>query len=92
MYRAGWSVSKLGKSFKKIFDQGVANNNVKIAATGIARSVSGHADGEPSFLEMVSIFTENAHAITLNKLLSAKPAPGKRADEQHVREKRIKGS
>ena len=89
MYRAGLSASKLGRSFNKICDQGV--DNVRIATTGIARSVSGHADGEPGFLEMVSIFTENAHAITLNKLLSAKPAPGKRVDEQHVREKRIKG-
>ena len=90
MYMAGWSVSKLGRFFNKICEQGV-NNDLRIATAGIARSVSGHADGEPGFLEMVSIFTENAHAITLNKLLSAKPAPGKRVDEQHVREKRIKG-
>lgn len=48
-------------------------------------------DGEPDFLEMVSIYADNAHAITLQKLLAAKPSPGKKQEEASRREKHIRG-
>ena len=40
---------------------------------------------------MVKDFADNAHSLALDKLLSAKPQPGKRAEEAAVREKHIRG-
>jgi len=48
-------------------------------------------DGEPNFLEMVSIYADNAHALALDKLLSQKAAPGKKAVDTATREHQIKG-
>ena len=65
--------------------------------TGISTSTAQYnvaadaADTEPNFLEMVSIYADNAHAIALDKLLAAQPAPGKRQEESSVREKHIRG-
>lgn len=89
MYRSGLSVLKLGRSCNLASVENVSS--ARISTTAFLKSASHDADGEPGFLDMVSLFTENAHAITLNKLLSAKPTPGKRVEEQHVREKQIKG-
>lgn len=63
--------------------------NSKFSTSTATRSSA--EDGEPDFLEMVKVFADNAHSIALDKLLSAKPAPGKRQEEAAVREKHIKG-
>lgn len=83
MFRTAKSLSKLGKPSKGI----LSNARLSTSAT----QYSSGADGEPEFLEMVRDFADNAHALALDKLLSTKPQPGKRAEDATVREKHIRG-
>ncbi|XP_057312804.1 glutamate dehydrogenase, mitochondrial-like [Hydractinia symbiolongicarpus] len=71
----------------------IAKKSYARISTTIPKSntAAADSDGEPDFLEMVSIYAENAHAIALDKLLSRKPAPGKKLEEYSYREKHIKG-
>ena len=48
-------------------------------------------DGEPSFLDMVSIYADNAHALALAHLLEMEQAPGKKRLDKETREYQIKG-
>jgi len=87
MFRAVKSISRIGKP---------SQNALRALSPASAKfSTSSHklasADEEPEFLEMVKIFADNAHSIALDKLLAAKPAPGKKLDEQTKREKHIRG-
>ena len=84
MFRTAKSLSKLGRP-----SQGVLSN--ARLSTSTTQCSSGGPDGEPEFLEMVRDFADNAHSLALDKLLSAKPQPGKRAEESSIREKHIRG-
>jgi glutamate dehydrogenase (NAD(P)+) len=88
MYRGATSVLYLGK--RSILN---TTNNLQrasfFATSSKCKSASG--DNEPDFLEMVNIYADNAHAIALDKLLSAPPAPGKRHEEAHIRKNNIQG-
>lgn len=89
MFRTVQSLTRLGKPSSgalKSLSPGCVN-----LSTTTPKYSTAEADGEPDFLEMVRIFADSAHSIALDKLLSAKPAPGKRAEEASVREKHIKG-
>jgi len=48
-------------------------------------------DAEPNFLEMVSIYADNAHALALKQLLEQKAAPGKKEMEMEAKETQIRG-
>lgn len=84
MFRTAKSLSKLGRP-----SQGLLSN--ARLSTSSTQCSSGGPDGEPEFLEMVRDFADNAHSLALDKLLSAKPPPGKRAEESSIREKHIRG-
>lgn len=89
MFRVVKSVARLGRvphDALPAFSSGCSK-----LSTSSYKCSAADADGEPDFLEMVKIFAENAHSIALDKLLSAKPAPGKRHEEHTIREKHIKG-
>ena len=86
MIRAVNSVLKLGKAPSNVVP-GISNL-LNFSTSSIDRSST---EGEPDFLQMVKIFADEAHSIALDKLLQAKPAPGKRQEEHSVREKHIKG-
>lgn len=88
MFRTTLSAARYGKGrISSLLSNG---NKASISTTSMKASET-EPDGEPHFLEMVNIYAENAHAMTLEKLLSAKPAPGIRHDEHSVREKHIRG-
>lgn len=63
-----------------------------LSTSSVRSSASEGDDEEPQFLEMVSIYADNAHALALDSLLSYKPAPGQRAVDQATREHRIRGT
>lgn len=84
MFRTAKSLSKLRRP-----SQGLLSN--ARLSTSATQCSSGGPDGEPEFLEMVRDFADNAHSLALDKLLSAKPPPGKRAEESSIREKHIRG-
>jgi len=89
MLRTTQSLSKLGKASKealKAFTPACSR-----LSTSSSQCSTAEPDGEPEFLEMVKDFADNAHSLALDKLLSAKPQPGKRAEEAAVREKHIRG-
>lgn len=89
MYRLASSIRSLSRTSNNVlpaFSSGSAN-----FSTSSLKQTAADADGEPDFLEMVRMFADNAHSIALDKLLSAKPAPGKRQQETAVREKHIRG-
>jgi len=89
MFRSVSSLAKLSKT-KCGKTALLLNGNVaRISTTAAAKSEA--ADAEPEFLEMVSIYAQNAHQITLKKLLSEKPAPGKKPEDQEIRRKSITG-
>ena len=48
-------------------------------------------DGEPSFLEMVGMYADNAHALALDHLLELEQAPGQKKLDKETREYKIKG-
>ena len=84
MFRTAKSLAKLARP-----SQGLLSN--ARLSTSATQCSSGGPDGEPEFLEMVRDFADNAHALALDKLLSTKPKPGKRAEEASIREKHIRG-
>ena len=88
MYRTVKSLTKFGRSSKDVL-KAFTPASARLSTT--AQTCSAESDGEPEFLEMVKVFADNAHSLALDKLLSAKPAPGKRAEETSVREKHIRG-
>ena len=75
----------------------LASKNVPKFA-GIATSAINNCDAaaaqeeDPEFLEMVQMYAENAYHKTLDRLMKAPPAPGKRHEPEEVRQKNIKGS
>ena len=89
MLRTTQSLSKLGKASKEAFK--AFTPACSRLSTSSSQCSSAEPDGEPEFLEMVKDFADNAHSLALDKLLSAKPQPGKRAEEAAVREKHIRG-
>jgi len=74
----------------------LASKNVPKFA-GIATSAINNCDAaaaqeeDPEFLEMVQMYAENAYHKTLDRLMKAPPAPGKRHEPEEVRQKNIKG-
>lgn len=89
MLRAVKSISRIGRPSQNAL-KALSPASVKFSTTSHKLS-SAESVEEPEFLEMVKIFADNAHAIALDKLLAAKPAPGKKLDEQTKREKHIRG-
>ena len=87
---------RFASSFSKCAGHNIKRKNVvetsrcaMLSSTSVLNSNAN--DGEPNFLEMVSIYAQNAHAITLKRLLEKKPAPGKKQEDPSIREKHIKG-
>lgn len=66
---------------------GLLQRHAALSTTSAARST----DSEPDFLEMVSIYADNAHALALEKLLAQKTPPGKKALAPATREHHIRG-
>lgn len=70
----------------------VANLRRAALSTSSAKCSGAEATEEdPEFLEMVTMFAENAHALTLDKLLTSKPSPGKAPVDASTREHQIRG-
>jgi len=57
----------------------------------LSTTTAKQSEEEPDFLEMVKIFTENAHGLAEERLVTAKPPPGKRVEEASKRLNHIKG-
>lgn len=89
MLRAVKSLTRVGRPSQDAL-KALSPGCIKFS-TSVPKLSAADPDGEPDFLEMVRIFADNAHSIALDKLLSAKTAPGKRPEEQSVREKHIRG-
>ncbi|XP_065670466.1 glutamate dehydrogenase, mitochondrial [Hydra vulgaris] len=89
MYRLTSSLSKFAGHNIKRYNVLDTSRCAMLSSTSVLNSNTN--DGEPNFLEMVSIYAQNAHAITLKRLLEKKPAPGKKQEDPTVREKHIKG-
>lgn len=90
MFRGVNTIFQVGK--RSVGKAAVSNSQQAwIATSSVKCNTAADADGEPDFLEMVSIYAENAHSIALQKLLSTKPAPGKKQEEPSLRENHIKG-
>jgi len=83
MFRA---VSRLGKASAA----DIAGLRCASLSTSSAKS-SASADGEPDFLEMVSIYADNAHALALDNLLTKSTPKGKKPIEKSAREHHIRG-
>ena len=88
MFRTVKSLSKLGRPTQNTLRTSACCSRLSTSASQYS---SGEQDGEPEFLEMVKVFADNAHSLALDKLLTAKPQPGKKAEEHNVREKHIRG-
>jgi len=88
MFRAVKSLSKFGRQSQSTLRTSACSSKL---STSVPQHSTGEQDGEPEFLEMVKVFADNAHSLALDKLLSTKPQPGKKAEETNVREKHIRG-
>ena len=54
-------------------------------------SAAADSEGEPSFLEMVNLFVENARDLALQRLTTKPPPPGRRQDPPDQKRAMVKG-
>jgi len=66
--------------------------NLRRAALSTSSAQCTAVDEDPEFLQMVTIYAENAHALALDKLLTSKPTPGKAPVDSATREHQIRGT
>ncbi len=64
---------------------------IQNGARVVGSRLMSSGEGEPSFLEMVDMFVQNASKIALSRLSTKAPAPGRRADEPEEKKAKVKG-
>lgn len=82
--KIGGLVSSHGRTLLK-------HHGAKIAGTRLLSTAASDAEGEPSFLEMVNLFVENARELALQRLTTKPPPPGRRPVPPDQKRASVKG-
>ena len=76
----------------KLQGNGLLNHHgARIVGTRLMSAAAPDAEGEPSFLEMVNLFVENARELALQRLTTKPPPPGRRAVPPEQKRASVKG-
>ena len=67
-------------------------HGARVVGTRLLSSAAPDAEGEPSFLEMVNLFVENARELALQRLTTKPPPPGRRQDPPDQKRAFVKGN
>lgn len=66
-------------------------NGARIVGARLVSAAAPDAEGEPSFLEMVNLFVENARELALQRLTTKAPPPGRRQVPPEQKRTTVKG-
>ncbi|XP_065053806.1 glutamate dehydrogenase, mitochondrial-like [Rhopilema esculentum] len=66
-------------------------HGARVVGTRLLSAAAPDAEGEPSFLEMVNLFVENARELALQRLTTKPPPPGRRQDPPDQKRAFVKG-
>lgn len=88
MLRTGNKLQCLMKSQR----YGLLNHHgSRIVGSRFVSAAAPDSEGEPSFLEMVNLFVENARELALQRMTTKAPLPGRRAVPPEQKRASVKG-
>ena len=68
------------------------HHGTRLTGSRLVSAAASDAEGEPSFLEMVNLFVENARDLALQRLTTKPPPPGRRAVPPEQKRASVKGN